>query len=55
MTTTDVIVWLSAGLLVFAVAVTGAFAAIELRRPPIVGRLEEIVRAATGKKKGPCP
>lgn len=55
MTTTDVIVWLSAGLLVLAVAVTGAFTLIEMRRPPIVGRLEEIVRAAAGKKRGPCP
>lgn len=55
MSTVDLIVWLSAGLLLLAVMFTGAFLVIEMRRPPIRGRQEEIIRAAAVKKKGPCP
>lgn len=55
MSTTDVVIWLSAGLLVLAVAFTGAFAFAEMRRPPIRGRLDDIIAAAAGRKKGPCP
>lgn len=55
MSTTDLIIWLSAGLLVLAVMFVGAFAIVEIRRPPIRGRLEGIIAAASARKKGPCP
>lgn len=55
MSTTDLVIWLSAGMLCLAVAFTGTFAFIEMRRPPIRGRLEEIIAAADGRKRGHCP
>ncbi|SFM41103.1 hypothetical protein [Methylobacterium pseudosasicola] len=55
MSTTDLVIWLSAGMLCLAVAFTGAFAFIEIRRPPIQGRLEDIIAAAGDRKRGPCP
>ena len=55
MSLTELVIWLSAGLLTLAVAVTGAFLVVEMRRPPVKGRLHEIIAAAAAWKKGPCP
>lgn len=55
MTTTDLILLYSACLLVVAGALVASLAFVEDRRPPLKERLDEIVRAAAGKKKGPCP
>ncbi len=55
MSTADVIILLSAGLLCLAVAFVACLYLVELRRPPLHGRLDDIIRAAAAKKKGPCP
>lgn len=52
MSTADSIILLASGVLFLAVLAVGAVAAIEHGRPPIVGRLEEII-AAAARKKGP--
>lgn len=55
MSTTDLIIVSSACLLIVAVALVATFALIEGRRPPLKGRLDDIIQAAAERKKGPCP
>ncbi|GJE51472.1 hypothetical protein GOFOIKOB_4531 [Methylobacterium tardum] len=53
MSTADAIILLSSGVLFLAVLAVGIVAGLEHRKPPIKGRLEEIVTAAA-KRKGTC-
>ena len=54
MSTADAVILLGAGILFLTVLAVGAVAVIEHRKPPIKGRLEDIIEAAA-KRKGPCP
>lgn len=54
MSTADAVILLASAILFLAVLAVGIVAAIEHERPPIVGRLEDII-AAAAKRKGPCP
>ncbi len=55
MSTADAIILLASGILALAVIAVATVALIETSRPPIKGRLEDIIEAASRKKKGPCP
>lgn len=54
MSTADAIILLASGILFLAVLAVGIVAALEERKAPIVGRLEEIIAAAP-QRKGPRP
>lgn len=50
MSTADAVILLASGIMFLAVLAVGIVAAIEHGRPPIVGRLEEIIAAAAQRK-----
>lgn len=54
MSTADAIILLASVVLALAVFALATVALIETSRPPIVGRLKDII-AAAAKRKGPCP
>lgn len=55
MLTSDLVILLSSAVLCLAIIPVWVLTVIEHRRPPIRGRLEEIIAAAARRKNGPCP
>ncbi len=54
MSTTGIVVLTSAALLCVAVAIVAVIALQELRRPPLKGRLDDLLREVSAKKDN-CP